>query len=129
MIGREGGFTIIETLVALAILGVALVTLYGAGANALRATQHTAKVDQAILLAQSKLDEIQADNSSLPSQSKGTFAGTGIAWQLTAQSIPSNEGFRRSRVLQSVVLDVSWHDGINEQSISVETRHMGDAGP
>jgi general secretion pathway protein I len=124
---RDEGFTIIETLVALAILAVALVTLYGAAATSLRATQHVAKTDQVLLLAQSKLDEIATVKGALPPQSSGEFPGGEIHWSITTEKV--QDAWPSAALLQNVHLTLEWRDGLNNQSLSIETRHLGAVRP
>ena len=79
----EAGFTLIEALVALAILGVALAAVlraYGAGfSSAERAAMQT----HALLLAESRLAEAMATMSE-PGESRGDAGG--YSWRLTASA-------------------------------------------
>lgn len=125
MTHKDSGYTIIEALCALAILSVALTTLYRASATSLRASAHIASVDRAILLAQSKLDEIAATPTSIPDKSSGIFAGESVRWTVTADAIDGGVAVRGSPILQAVHLVLSWRDGIHDQSLVIETRHLG----
>jgi prepilin-type N-terminal cleavage/methylation domain-containing protein len=124
---NEEGFTIIESLTALAILTVALVVLYGAGATALRTFAHASSVDRAILLAQSKLDEIEAMQKPLPERSEGAFSDGIVRWTVIANAIPENGTSHQHLVLQAIHLDLQWHDGLRRRSLDVQTRHLGVA--
>ncbi len=53
--GIEHGFTLLEVLVAMAIFGIAVITLLGVFSNGLNLTKLTNDHTQAIILAQSKL--------------------------------------------------------------------------
>ncbi|MDI6781093.1 MAG: prepilin-type N-terminal cleavage/methylation domain-containing protein [bacterium] len=55
--GVEHGFTLLEVMVAMAIFGVAVITLLGVFSNGLNLTRLTNKHTQAMILAQSKLAE------------------------------------------------------------------------
>ena len=72
---REEGFTLVEALVAFAILAVVLISLYEAMGTGLRSFGAAAKVEEAVLIAQSQLDRIVALNH-LPQQREGKIAGT-----------------------------------------------------
>jgi prepilin-type N-terminal cleavage/methylation domain-containing protein len=124
----DAGFSLIETLVALAILSVALVTLYGAGANSLTSSRHVAKIDQVVLLAQSKLDELSVASTPLPVQANGTFPNTDIQWIATTKIVPDNLAYP-AFVLQDVELRLQWKDGLHHQSLDLETRHLGSVQP
>jgi len=58
---RQRGFTLIEIIVALAILAVALGALFQAFSTGLRATTVTDRQAAAVMLAQSLLDRIGQD--------------------------------------------------------------------
>lgn len=78
---RDAGFTLIEALVALAILGVALAAVlraYGAG---FRAAERAEAQTQALLIAESKLAEAAATV-----REAGELRGTegAYAWRVTA---------------------------------------------
>lgn len=124
----DAGFSLIETLVALAILSVALVILYGAGANSLMSSRHIAKIDQIVLLAQSKLDELSITSAPLPLRASGTFPNTDIQWIATTKTVPDNLAYP-AFVLQDVELQLQWKDGLHHQSLDLETRHLGSAQP
>lgn len=125
----DSGFTIVENLVALAILSVALVLLYSAGANSLAASRHANTVDEAIALAQSKLDEVAAMHTALPARSSGIFPDSNVHWTITATAIPDGGFASKSLALQSGQLELEWQDGIHRQTLAVETRHLGLTEP
>lgn len=77
----ERGFTIAETLVALAILAVTLVALYEAMGTGFRTFDKAAEVEEAVLVAQSQLDQVVALRR-LPAARRGTFDGTAFVWSL-----------------------------------------------
>jgi general secretion pathway protein I len=56
---REGGFTLLEVMVALAIMAIALVVLVGIATNNVRNTQHAKMVTTATFLARAKMAEIE----------------------------------------------------------------------
>lgn len=122
----ESGFTIIEALVAMAILSIALVALYGVGSDLLRASTHVAGIDRAALFVQSKLETLSSISTPLPAKSEGHDEGFG--WQVTVQNLPASSPTSKL-VLQELQLVVSWRDGINERSLTVITRHLGRTGP
>ncbi len=122
---EELGFTIIEALVAMAILAVVLVAYYGVGADSLNASRHISGTDHAILLAQSKLEELSLEQTPLSAHESGQFPEGEFAWDVAASTIADDQSNRENSVLQNVVLKLTWHDGLTPHSISVETRHLG----
>ncbi len=119
---KENGFTIVEALVAMAILSVALVALYGVGANLLRTSTHIAASDRAVLYAQSKLESLALNAEPLPAHEDGTEDG--YHWEVTATPVPDNALWSR-QILQDVRLSVTWKAGMSERSLTVATRHLG----
>ena len=82
---REAGFTLIEALVALAILGVALAAVlraYGAG---FRSAERAEVQTHALLLAESRLAEAAATLTE-PGENRGQAEGD--AWRVAATSFP-----------------------------------------
>lgn len=122
----ENGFTIVETLVAVAILSVALVVLYGVGADILRVSEHLSASDRAVLYAQSKLESLALDPTPLPAHEQGDEDG--FRWRITAVTVSSNMPWDR-QVLQDVQLNVTWKAGLHERSLTVATRHLGRVAP
>jgi general secretion pathway protein I len=64
-VGRNNGFTLLEVLIALAIVGIALVTLIGLETQTMQMAEHQQRVTQATLLAQEKMTEIEIGAQSL----------------------------------------------------------------
>lgn len=123
---EEEGFTIIEALVALAILSIALVSLYGVGADTLNVSSHVAAMDRAALFAQSKLDTLALTSGPLPAHNEGD--SDGFYWTVTAENISNNAPWSR-QALQDVKLTVRWQDGTNARSLTVDTRHLARTAP
>lgn len=93
MSGRDGeasaGFTLVETVVAFAILALAVsgaVEIVGGGGRRARA-----EADRAIALAhaQSRLALLGATLELAPGLTKGSF-GDGFEWRMTARARPGN---------------------------------------
>jgi general secretion pathway protein I len=125
MTSRQDGFTILEALVAFAILSVVLVALYAGASNALRAVDRGSQTHRIALLAQSKLDELAATRRALPSSALGLFAGTNVTWSVQASEVPDTGAGRPAAVLQDVVLTLEWSDGFARHAATFWTRHLG----
>lgn len=81
----QSGFTIIESLVALAVLAITVVALYEAIGTGFRTFDRAAEIEEAVLVAQSQLDRIVAQRR-LPNVRQGTVDETGFGWQLSVVS-------------------------------------------
>lgn len=123
--GGDDGFTIMETLVAFALLSLLLVSLYGAGGTALKGVGRASGVDRAVMLAESKLAEFASMRSALPDSSRGTFAGTSIQWRMETKPV-TGIGAANLR-LQEVHLELNWTEEGSEKRLAVDTRHLGSA--
>jgi len=124
-VNREAGYTLLETLVAFAILASVIVALYAAGGLSLRLIGDGRHRQQAILLAQSKLDEVAARGDPLPREMSGTFAGSDLSWVVEARDLPAKVAGISPYRLQGVRLIVSWPSGAGSRSVTLETRHLG----
>jgi len=119
---QEGGYTIIEALAAISILAVALVTLYGVGADVLVAADHVTANNRAVLFAQSKLETLATTTAPLPATDRGYEKD--LSWSIVTHDVSSREAWDRL-VLQEVELTVRWRDRGHDRSITVATRHLG----
>lgn len=107
----ERGFTLIETLIALAILAVTLVAFYEAMATGFRTFDMAADVEEAVLIAQSQLDRVVALRR-IPGQAQGS-AGA-YRWRIDVQPAASSEAVLQLRTLRMSVL---WSGG---RGVSIE---------
>jgi prepilin-type N-terminal cleavage/methylation domain-containing protein len=110
----ERGFTIAETLVALAILAVTLVALYEAMGTGFRTFDRAAEVEEAVLAAQSQIDRVVALRR-LPVERQGTVDGTAFAWRLSVLSRQKVAGAVESVVMR---LAVAWPG--NTQGVAID---------
>ncbi len=63
--GSDNGFTLLEVMIALAIVGIALVTLIGLETRTVQLAERQQRVTQATLLAQEKMTEIETGGQAL----------------------------------------------------------------
>ena len=63
--GDDNGFTLLEVMIALAIVGIALVTLIGLETRTVQLAERQQRVTQATLLAQEKMIEIETGGQAL----------------------------------------------------------------
>ena len=57
--GSSGGFTLLEVMIALAIISIALITLLGLANRSIAVHERLQRLTQATLLAQEKLSELE----------------------------------------------------------------------
>jgi type II secretory pathway pseudopilin PulG len=122
MSARDEGFSILEALVAFAIMAAVLSALYEVSQSALRIVGKSDRQRQIALLAQSKLDEIAAAREPLPPAEHGTFAGGDVTWRMEAHDLANRGPSPDALHLQSVRLTLERKGG---PPFVVETRHLG----
>lgn len=107
------GFTLLEVMIALAIVGVALVSLLGLSARSIEVNGRLQKITQATLLAQQRMGEIELRASQggiRMNDEEGTFDPPFDAyrWRVSYEDTPL-------QFLKLVTVTVAWGDeGKNE---------------
>ncbi len=110
---RDNGFTLLEVMIALAIVGIALVTLIGLETRTVQLAERQQRVTQATLLAQGKMTEIETGAQSLSGLSgrEGTFEAPFelYRWSVTLEGTPLPS-------IEMVTVTVAWgEESRNEQ--------------
>lgn len=77
----QSGFTLVETLVAFAILASILTVVFGGMTRMLNGGYRAETLREAVLLAQGKLDGLGIIDPIVAGESMGQF-GNGLAWRL-----------------------------------------------
>jgi len=130
---REGGFTLLEVLVAFVIMSIALAALMRSGSQGLRGVDIAAQTETAVALAQSHLQLFRELTEA------GTLDRQGdegpYHWRL--QVVPLNTvpvaAVGRSRptptVLYQVLATISWASQGRQSSIRLDTRRLSPVSP
>ncbi len=79
---RQHGFTLLEVIVAFALLALALSLLLGSLSGASRQVRDSADSSRATLHAQSLLAQLGAGEALQPGRQQGSFEGDRYQWQL-----------------------------------------------
>jgi prepilin-type N-terminal cleavage/methylation domain-containing protein len=120
-VNRRRGFTLVELLVALtllAVVGGSLLQLFHSG---LRAARLAGAQSHAVLLARSKLNELQAYQALQPGVLSGSFDDD-YRWEavLTASPQPDSAEDRRLQPLD-LVLTIGWGDAGDTRSFTLHS--------
>jgi general secretion pathway protein I len=103
----QRGFTLIEVVVAFAILALSLGALYESFGGALRRSGTAAKRELAALRAESLLAEFRGSGGRLPART-GKDADTDVGWRVTAKPYPAELSEHSAWVAEAVTVEVSW---------------------
>ncbi|WP_172399620.1 type II secretion system minor pseudopilin GspI [Geothermobacter hydrogeniphilus] len=96
---HAAGFTLLEVMIALAIIGVALVALLGLAQRSISTNQRLQQITRATLLAQSKMAEVETGIGNDGSDGEGTFTEPDDAFSWTVRSSETPvEGVRQVEV-------------------------------
>jgi len=121
----QGGFSLLEVLVAFSILALSLGVLLEIFSTALRGVGLSEHYSRAVLLAESRLADVGAD---IPLESGASDSGEedGYRWQVrvtpySAEDLETGPGYREP-LLVSVL--VSWEDLDRERRVSAETLRL-----
>ena len=89
--GPNSGFTLLEVLIALAVMAVVLVSVYRLHSQTLSMTTANRFYTQAPMLAQSKMALLEASNSEIISGDSGDFGDKfpGYSWEVATEEVSS----------------------------------------
>jgi general secretion pathway protein I len=117
---RIRGFTLIEVVIALAILGLSLGVLYGALENALARTRRDERLSEGTLVAQSLLSRAGLEFPMIPGTVQGEW--NGYSYTLTQQSVAPPAGQPQYTLPPvRVIANVTWVEGGRSRDISLST--------
>lgn len=119
------GFSLLEMLVAMAILGLSLGALYQATSGATRNVRMDEKYAYGVELARSLL----ADHAVVPAAGSGATGETagGFLWRVQARPTRSGVGSLEPGALQDIEVSVSWTDGSNARQVVLHSVVAGVA--
>ena len=125
---KQNGFTLLETLVALAVLAIALGVIYQIFGTSLRNMQYSRDYSYAQMLAESKLSEL---SKGVPVKA-GTWGGDfndKYSWVMDVAQLPTvSEDGTDAIDKYRVDFVVSWSAGNNQRTISLRTYRLAVAG-
>lgn len=122
---RSAGFSVVEVIVALAVLSATIGVLLNMIGNGLHHGRHAERAAEAAALAQSLLAEVGTQRPIKPGESDGEFA-RGYRWRLQVKAFGDAIERRHWPVgAYTVIAEVSWTDGERDQSFALTTLRLG----
>jgi len=134
---RRGGFTLLEVLVATAIMGIAVAGVTSALAQSARNAARLTQYDRATLLAQQKMNELLVDDSlSRKNPVEGLFppvqtGGLQAGWRARVspfEMLPGQAG-PGGWVVDRIELEIWWMDGSTRRAFSLDGYRRGILRP
>ena len=106
------GFTLLEVMVAMAIIAIALTAVLGSQSQSLSLASEAKFSTTAALLAQSKMAEIEAENPEDLASDSGDFGEDypGYRWDKSVNDVTFDEPEGISDYLKRIDLIISWEE-------------------
>lgn len=125
---RQAGFSLIEVLVAFAILALALGILLSLFATGLRNTAVAHDYGQALVLAEGRMAALQAEEFAqvTPGVSAGMFAGR-YAWRSEVRPLDEAATGVKGVALYALHVEVQWPAGRQPRRIALSSVRLGRA--
>jgi general secretion pathway protein I len=125
MSGRRSGFTLIEVVVALAILGIALTVIIELFSGGLRLARVSEEHSRATNYARMKMEEVGLQQDLGEGTEEGQFDEI-FRWQVGVKKIDlleteKSESFKPLVEFLEVKVDVFWKSGAKERSTRIES--------
>jgi general secretion pathway protein I len=125
----EHGFTLLEVLLAIAVLAIALPALLGLRNFDLDLHDRATELRAATLLAQEKLLETELAGTYPFGETSGDFRNAPLGAPLTVPASDRASGYKWKRtiiptqlpMIRELRIKVSWPRGISEESVEVST--------
>ena len=129
----QRGFTLLEVMVALAILGIGIVTVLELFAGSLRLGVKASRYTQATIYAQNVMSHLFTQNFLDDGEESGELPG-GYAWRARVQEIHPDEDHSRLQPnrqnptdlfhLKEIEVRVTWSEGNGEQNLVLHSLRM-----
>jgi len=117
-------FTLIEVLIALAVVGISLLALFRLNINSIAMARNAETTSQAVLLAQQKIAETAAPGYPKVATDSGVVKNNSLDmhWRTEVTEMPSySTNAVAVKGLRRISVDVSWRQGIGLKHLKMST--------
>jgi type II secretion system protein I len=121
---RNGGFTLLEILVALAIMSIALVVVFQLFSANMRGITASGDYIHASMLAESKMREILDDDKLAEKSSWSDVTEDGNKFDAVVTSVEDKRTENLPVKLLKIDVTVHWMKGSQERTITLETMKL-----
>ncbi len=108
------GFTLLEVMIALAILSIVAVTFLQSQASGIRLTEEASRISVATLLAREKMAELESVGFPEIGKNSGK-GGEDFSFYRWEQVVSATE----IQSLRKVLVRVMWSEGVSERSLEL----------
>jgi general secretion pathway protein I len=110
---KHFGFTLLEVMVAMAIIAIALTAVLGSQSQSVSLASEAKFSTTAPLLAQSKMAQIEVVELKDLNDDSGDFGDDfpGYTWQLSVKNVLFEEPVNVAEQLRQIDLKISWSEG------------------
>jgi general secretion pathway protein I len=120
------GFTLVEIVVAMAVLGISLVLVIELFSGGLRLGRASEEYTLAGQLARQKMEELSLSRELKEGVEEGEFEGTSYRWQMEVKRVEllpaaMETDYRPPMDLYQVQVRVLWKSGAKERATRIET--------
>lgn len=119
----EIGFTLLETLTAMMILAISLVTIFQLFSGGLNSVRKAENYSRAVLYAREKMDELLLRKSMSDSDLQGDF-GSGYVWQAQIRNLTQDRSPSTPPHMFHLSVGVGWGPPDNSNWFYLETIHI-----
>lgn len=117
----DGGFALIEILVAVSILAISLVVIFQLFSGGLKSRKLSEQYARGVFHAREKMGETLLTPDLSEGETQGEFED-GYEWQMAITPIPSEEDEEKMSVgLLNINIRITWHEGEKKKSFVVDT--------
>ncbi|HEX6440552.1 MAG TPA: prepilin-type N-terminal cleavage/methylation domain-containing protein [Stellaceae bacterium] len=129
----SGGFSLIEVLAALVVIGLALAVAGGVFRTGLLGHEVAVGSDGALALAEEKIASVGVTEPLRPGRSVGLF-GSRFQWQVSIEPYQEKSGTDFDQPasdlqLYRIAVTVSWRDGRRQRALALDTLRLGPPPP
>ena len=120
------GFTLIEVVIALAILGIGLTVILELFSGGLRLARTSEEYTKAMNFAHMKMEEITSQQKIEEGSDEGKCDDETFRWQVKIKktdllTIEKDSDFKPPVELFQVIVNILWQSGSKERSASIES--------